>query len=553
MSSIQSENPTTVTPLPALAKVLSQRLECPVELWEKGETWFRVASTHADQGLSDHLVHSALKGQKLSDPLLFPVENDETLFFLPLDNSNCSAHLLAGVTTVRRAELLRDFLSQQAQISRLEEQREDQLQQLELYAAQVTADFEEMAWLRTLADQVNKCTVEHSLESITLETLGMLLDLIHCRTVVLVQPAPEPSESDYVFRMLGDEVPEESCHFLVEKWNLMAEMQPVVCNGGKTSPCGLNSPAGVRSFILAPIMKDGRTYGWLMAVNKVKQDNSAVRSHFYDTLEYEGEDRPAELEFGTSEATLLRSTVNMLATHARNLEMFANQEELLIGVIRTMMNSLDAKDPYTCGHSDRVATYSRIIALKMGLSEKEAEQIFTAGLVHDIGKVGVPDHILKKPDRLTDEEFAEIKKHPEIGYNILKHIKAFSYVLPGVLHHHEALDGSGYPAQLKGDEIPLMARIMAVADAYDAMTSTRPYRDGMPIRKSVKILLEGSGTQWDPRCVDAFLDAIEQIIEVTIDSEQQKERFMQKYAHRDHALRAEIESVQEAVAIASRV
>jgi HD-GYP domain-containing protein (c-di-GMP phosphodiesterase class II) len=170
-----------------------------------------------------------------------------------------------------------------------------------------------------------------------------------------------------------------------------------------------------------------------------------------------------------------------------------------------MVSALDARDKYTRGHSERVACLGREIALELRLSEKETEDIYISGLLHDIGKIGVPDHVLLKPGRLTDEEFQIIKQHPTIGYEILKQIPAMSAVLPGVLHHHEAVDGSGYPFGLVGNAIPLMARILAVADSFDAMTTTRAYRPKMPLEKALGILRSEAGVQWDAQVVEAFL------------------------------------------------
>jgi HD-GYP domain-containing protein (c-di-GMP phosphodiesterase class II) len=140
----------------------------------------------------------------------------------------------------------------------------------------------------------------------------------------------------------------------------------------------------------------------------------------------------------------------------------------------------------------------------MGLSHHECEELYMTGLLHDIGKIGVPDGVLSKPGKLTEAEFAQIRLHPEIGYQILKNLTPLDYALPGVLHHHEAVDGSGYPYGLSGDEIPLYARVLAVGDAYDAMTSDRPYRGGMDSEKAEAILRSGAGQQWDARAVNAF-------------------------------------------------
>lgn len=189
---------------------------------------------------------------------------------------------------------------------------------------------------------------------------------------------------------------------------------------------------------------------------------------------------------------------------------------LLNSFLTVLSTTLDARDPYTYGHSARVADFSRKIGMEMGLPEYEVDLLFKTALLHDIGKIGVPDRVLLKDGKLTDEEFAYIKAHPVIGEKILKQVQPISEIqqlLPGVRSHHERLDGKGYPDQLKGDDIPLFGRIIAVADSYDAMTSDRPYRKGMPHPKALAILLEGRGTQWDPEIVNAFIRCVGEAVE----------------------------------------
>lgn len=185
------------------------------------------------------------------------------------------------------------------------------------------------------------------------------------------------------------------------------------------------------------------------------------------------------------------------------------QNELLLNSFLTVLSTaLDARDPYTSGHSVRVADFSRKIGLELGLAASEVDKLFKTALLHDIGKIGVPDRVLLKEGALTDEEFSYIKAHPVIGEKILKQVKPQNEIqnlLPGVRSHHERLDGKGYPDRLMGDEIPLFGRIIAVADSYDAMTSDRPYRKGMPHPKALTILLDGRGTQWDSDIVNAFV------------------------------------------------
>jgi HD-GYP domain-containing protein (c-di-GMP phosphodiesterase class II) len=156
------------------------------------------------------------------------------------------------------------------------------------------------------------------------------------------------------------------------------------------------------------------------------------------------------------------------------------------------------------------------LARELGLSEKEIETIHLSGLLHDVGKIGVEDHVLRKPGKLTPEEFEHIKTHSRIGYNILKDLKQLCRVVPAVLHHHEAWDGSGYPEGLAGEDIPYLARIVAVADAFDAMSSDRPYRRGMPDEKLDTVLREGAGVQWDARVVEAFFRARDDVRDIAL-------------------------------------
>ncbi|WP_273128597.1 HD domain-containing phosphohydrolase [Bacillus weihaiensis] len=182
--------------------------------------------------------------------------------------------------------------------------------------------------------------------------------------------------------------------------------------------------------------------------------------------------------------------------------------QLLDSLFTTLALALDARDTYTAGHSVRVANYSIIIGKEAKLDKETLDLLRKSALLHDIGKIGIKDSILLKDGRLTDEEYNEIKNHPVIGANILSQVQPkeeMDPLIPGVKYHHERYDGLGYPEGLKGEDIPLFGRIMAVADAYDAMTSDRPYRNGMPINKALSIIEEGKGTQWDPYFAELFL------------------------------------------------
>ena len=182
---------------------------------------------------------------------------------------------------------------------------------------------------------------------------------------------------------------------------------------------------------------------------------------------------------------------------------------LSVEVMEALAHTIDAKDKYTNGHSVRVAKYSRMIAEKMGLSAEMCENIYYMGLLHDIGKIGVPNEIINKPAKLTDEEYDVIKTHPGIGYGILSEIKSRPDLATGALWHHERYDGKGYPEHKAGEDIPLEARIIAVADTYDAMTSNRSYRKFLPQEKVRSEIENNIGTQFDPeaaRCMIMIID-----------------------------------------------
>ena len=186
----------------------------------------------------------------------------------------------------------------------------------------------------------------------------------------------------------------------------------------------------------------------------------------------------------------------------------AELESLSVHVVQALAEAIDAKDNYTNGHSTRVAEFSKEIAKRYGYSPERQEEIYMMGLLHDVGKIGIPDEIINKPGRLSDEEFTIIKEHPEKGAKILSSVPEMPKLATGARWHHERYDGSGYPDGLKGNEIPEEARIIAVADAYDAMTSSRSYREKMPVEKVISELKIGMGTQFDERFAKIMLEMI---------------------------------------------
>ncbi|MBL8149122.1 MAG: HD domain-containing protein [Blastocatellia bacterium] len=180
---------------------------------------------------------------------------------------------------------------------------------------------------------------------------------------------------------------------------------------------------------------------------------------------------------------------------------------LFIGSVRALAEAIDGKDTYTRGHSERVMKYSVLIAQHMGLSDEEIEDIRIAGVLHDVGKIGIDDKILKKPAALTDDEYRIMKQHPQIGAKIMSEIPQMKKYIPGMFYHHECLDGHGYPLGLRGDQIPMMARIIAVADVFDAMTTNRPYQRAMETEFALERIKTFVGTRYDGQVVDALIES----------------------------------------------
>ena len=207
----------------------------------------------------------------------------------------------------------------------------------------------------------------------------------------------------------------------------------------------------------------------------------------------------------------IKSIEQMNTIKKINTELQDKSEELekayldTIGILR---QTVEAKDPYTRGHSDRVSEFSVLIGKKMGLDDETLHTLKIGGLFHDIGKIGIPDSILLKESKLSDEEYSQIKNHPTIGAHMLGDAAVFKDIIPIVKHHHERFDGRGYPSQLAGENIPFIARIAAVADTFDAMTSKRTYRDALPLSVVKEEIEKCSGTQFDPKIAKVFLDIL---------------------------------------------
>lgn len=274
----------------------------------------------------------------------------------------------------------------------------------------------------------------------------------------------------------------------------------------------------VANLLAFPVL-DGVPVGWLIAINKSSIPDPTAAQQANPPRGPEGALRedPAQgstrqvTPFRRTDAAMLAPFASLLGYHARAFQSYSHLRELLVGLTRSLTAAIDAKDSYTYGHSERVARIAVELGGELRLPDDELSDIYLAGLLHDIGKIGIRDEVPGKRAPLSDKEFEHIKDHVKIGYRILSGLNAISHLLPGVLHHHERYDGRGYPEGLKGNATPLLARILAVADSYDAMSTSRPYRDALPCQRVEQILLEGANTQWEKAVVDAFVRCKERV------------------------------------------
>jgi GAF domain-containing protein len=261
-------------------------------------------------------------------------------------------------------------------------------------------------------------------------------------------------------------------------------MKPCIVGDVTLDPRYIQGTPGTLSEAAIPITADNRVWG-VLDVSSTAPD--AFREH---------------------DVTVLTTIANQVAVALTNAHLIQQLRKSFLATGEALAAAVDTKDHYTLGHSRRVTDFAVTIARAMRLPERAIDEIRTASLLHDVGKIGIPEAILQKPGRLDPDEMRLIKMHPELGVHILQSVDDFSGIIPLVKHHHERYDGKGYPTGLAGEEIPLGARILSVADALDAMTSDRPYRSGLPTSEAVDELRRCAGTQFDPDVVDAAVDML---------------------------------------------
>ncbi|MGD2094826.1 MAG: HD domain-containing protein [Phycisphaerales bacterium] len=259
-------------------------------------------------------------------------------------------------------------------------------------------------------------------------------------------------------------------------------------------------PDNIRNIIAVPLYGKDKTESTFMGRTK---DGTCIMGMMVAI------NRIGKQDFDSTDIKLFNSVASGCAVFIENGKLFKDLKELFIGSLKALTNSIDAKDAYTHGHSERVAYISRWIAERLSeqeqFDEEQIHKVYLAGLLHDIGKIGIEESVLCKKGMLTEQEFSRIKQHPSIGAGILHEIKQMRDIVPGVLCHHETVDGKGYPNGLVGEQIPLMGKIVGLADSFDAMTSKRTYRDAMSVEQALEEIEKGLGTQFDEKIGRIFL------------------------------------------------
>lgn len=278
------------------------------------------------------------------------------------------------------------------------------------------------------------------------------------------------------------------------------------------APLRYDWPTNIKNVIAVPLYGREKTISYTPAGIPINQ--AAAVKNLSDAciigfmVAFNRIDKP---DFDSTDVKLFNSVANSCAVFVENGRLVRDLKELFIGSLKALTSSIDAKDPYTRGHSERVAFISRWIAEKIAAEEhlepEQIHKIYLAGLLHDIGKVGIDEAVLRKKSKLTDDELGDIKKHPSVGAGILSGIKQMHDIVPGILTHHEHIDGTGYPNGLTGSQIPLIGKIICLADSFDAMTSRRTYREAMTVEEALEEIGRKLGTQFDEKLGRIFINS----------------------------------------------
>ncbi|HEX4125708.1 MAG TPA: HD domain-containing phosphohydrolase [Tepidisphaeraceae bacterium] len=377
------------------------------------------------------------------------------------------------VLLAAQAHLLADAVRSEIRLSQYD-------RQVDSLSAQLANSYEELSLIYDVSAGMKVDRKPDEFFGLVCQNLLGILNAAGVGVALRPGIAPEPVA---LFGPARSRVPADVLHRLVaEVLPLLSRRPSPLQAGNLATHLSLSFLAPHASqFLAVPLQRQDQVLGFLFALDK------------------EGG------EFDSSDAKLLTSIANESAIYLENVRLFDDVRGLVMGLMHSLTSAVDAKDAYTCGHSERVALLSRRLAADAGLAPVEVDQVYMSALLHDVGKIGVPEAVLQKAGKLTEEEFEQMKKHPRIGARILADVPQVQHIIPGVLHHHERYDGRGYPDGLAGKNIPQMGRIICLADSLDAMTSNRTYRRALPLEVALAEIRRCSGTHFDPELAEAML------------------------------------------------
>jgi HD-GYP domain-containing protein (c-di-GMP phosphodiesterase class II) len=369
------------------------------------------------------------------------------------------------------------------QVARLLEERLVSQQEMEQMAEELTDNFEQLCFYARIAGRVKSITFSGEMLK---DLVADLMDTM--RTDIAFARLPERPEYNSVMSTpAASEVISNQDVFIDTLIASIPQKSPsldenyFIVNDSRTTPEFEEYASEPYRFLAVKMKHNGNFYGWMGLVS-------------FNITEI----------FRRSELRLLNSMAEQIAVVITNSDLYRDLERFVINMVKSLVYAIEAKDDYTRGHSERVCRYSLLMAERMGLSQEQKKVLQWSSILHDSGKIGIPESILNKPRHLEDEEYQIVKNHPQKGHTILEPLEQLASSLPGMLHHHERYDGKGYPAGLKGKAIPLEARIIAVADTFDAITSNRAYRPGKSPSEALEEMERVAGSQLDPDLVEVF-------------------------------------------------
>lgn len=381
----------------------------------------------------------------------------------------------AAALLLQLADLIRDRLASQKESEEL--------------AQELTRSFEDLHMYSVVATQVKALRFSSSMLS---ELIEELLDTMRSDLSFAFLPDRQEYNSLFGSDACSHKI-EDPEAFALKLLDAIPSDEPTleesyfILNDSREAPSFLGLHPDPFRFLAVRIQHNDSFYGWL-----------GIVSFNLDGI------------FRRGQLRLLISVAEQVGAVLSNTDLYRDLESFVISVVKSLVYTIEAKDQYTHGHSRRVSEISERIADKLGLDDETKEDLKWAAILHDIGKIGIPEPILNKPEKLDDVEYDVIKGHPMKGHHILQPIEQLKGSLPGILHHHERFDGTGYPDGLKGEEIPLAARIIAIVDTFDAIASSRAYRSARPQEEALAVVEESAGTQLDPELVDLFKEAYDE-------------------------------------------